>query len=96
MRHFEHCSRFCKRNQFNDDIFCSQCLHLLSSNLGAPPELVQKLLNDSKAMVCITMDGPFYCFSFKSSIMPMEMGFKVGEEFDFASPFDPTDVQKVD
>ena len=23
------------------------------------------------------------------------MGFKVGEEFDFASPFDPTDVQKV-
>ena len=64
-------------------------------NLGAPPELVQKLLNDSKAMVCISMDGPFYCFSFKSSIMPMEMGFKVGEEFDFASPFDPTDVQKV-
>jgi hypothetical protein len=62
--------------------------------MGAPPELVQKLLNDSKAKVCITMDGPFYCFSFKSSIMPMEMGFKVGEEFDFASPFDPTDVQK--
>jgi hypothetical protein len=62
--------------------------------MGAPPELVQKLLNDSKAMVCITMDGPFYCFSFKSSIMPMEMAFKVGEEFDFASPFDPTDVQK--
>ena len=72
-----------------------QCLNFLSSILGAPPELVQKLLNDSKAMVCITMDGPFYCFSFKSSIMPMEMGFKVGEEFDFASPFDPTDVQKV-
>ena len=79
--------------KLNDDI--SYLNAYFFSNLGAPPELVQKLLNDSKAMVCITMDGPFYCFSFKSSIMPMEMGFKVGEEFDFASPFDPTDVQKV-
>ena len=53
------------------------------------------MMADSKAMLCIKTDGPFHCFSFKSSIMPMDMSFKVGEEFEYKNPMDPTDVQKV-
>ena len=53
------------------------------------------MMADSKAMLCVKVDGPFHCFSFKSSIMPMDMSFKVGEEFEYKNPMDPTDVQKV-
>ena len=63
--------------------------------LGAPPELAEKMMQDCKAMVCIKADGPFHCHSFKSSVLPMDMSFKVGEEFCFPNPIDPTDVQKV-
>ena len=62
---------------------------------GAPAGLADKMMADSKAMLCIKHDGPFYTFSFKSSIMPIEMSYKVGEEFEFKNPLDPTDVQKV-
>jgi len=62
--------------------------------MGAPPELAEKMMQDCKAMVCIKADGPFHCHSFKSSVLPMDMSFKVGEEFCFPNPIDPTDVQK--
>ena len=62
---------------------------------GAPAGLADKMMADSKAMLCIKTDGPFHTFSFKSSIMPMDMSFKVGEEFEYKNPMDPTDVQKV-
>ena len=57
--------------------------------------MADKMMADSKAMLNIKVDGPFHCFCFKSSIMPVEMSFKVGEEFEFKNPIDPTDVQKV-
>jgi len=63
--------------------------------MGAPSGLADKMMADSKAMLCIKTDGPFHCFSFKSSIMPMDMSFKVGEEFEYKNPMDPTDVQKI-
>ena len=53
------------------------------------------MMSDSKAKLCIKADGPFHCFSFKSSIMPIDMSYKVGEEFEYKNPLDPTDVQKV-
>ena len=52
-------------------------------------------MSDSKAKLSIKADGPFHCFSFKSSIMPIDMSYKVGEEFEYKNPLDPTDVQKV-
>lgn len=63
--------------------------------MGAPAGLADKMMADSKAMLCIKTDGPFHTFSFKSSIMPMDMSFKVGEEFEYKNPMDPTDVQKI-
>ena len=68
----------------------------LSKISGAPAGLADKMMADSKAMLCIKTDGPFHTFSFKSSIMPMDMSFKVGEEFEYKNPMDPTDVQKVE
>jgi hypothetical protein len=66
----------------------------LCAAMGAPPGFADKFINDSKAMLCIKADGAFHCHSFKFSALPMEYSFKIGEEFDFPNPLDPTDVQK--
>ncbi len=52
-------------------------------------------MNDSKAMLHIEVDGAFHCHSYKFSACPMEISFKVGEEFEFKNPLDPTDISKV-
>ena len=57
--------------------------------------MADKMMNDCKAMACIKAQGPFHHHSYKSSIKPMDVSFKLGEEFDYTNPFDPTDVQKV-
>ena len=62
---------------------------------GAPPEFAEKIMNDSKALLCIKADGAFHCHSYKFSACPMELSFKVGEEFEFKNPVDPTDISKV-
>jgi hypothetical protein len=62
--------------------------------MGAPPGFADKFINDSKAMLCIKADGAFHCHTFKFSALPMEYSFKIGEEFDFKNPLDPTDVNK--
>ena len=52
-------------------------------------------MNDSKAMLCIKADGAHHCHKYTFSACPMEISFKVGEEFEFKNPIDPTDVSKV-
>ena len=52
-------------------------------------------MNDSKAMLVIEADGPFHCHSYKFSACPMDISFKLGEEFEWKNPIDPTDVSKV-
>jgi hypothetical protein len=63
--------------------------------MGAPVEFAEKYMNDCKAVLCIKADGAFHCHSYKSSVVPMEFAFKLGEEFEFKNPLDPTDVQKI-
>ena len=57
--------------------------------------MVDKMLNDCKALVCIKAQGLFHHHTFKSSVMPFDVAFKLGEEFEFAMPFAPTEKEKV-
>jgi hypothetical protein len=62
--------------------------------MGIPAEMAEKMINDCKAAICIKADGPFHHHSIKSSVKPWDCSFKLGEEFHFTNPFDPTDVAK--
>jgi len=62
--------------------------------MGAPPEMAEKFMNDSKAMLVIEADGPFHSHDYKFSACPMHYSFKLGEEFEVKNPVDPTDVSK--
>ena len=62
---------------------------------GGSPELAQKLVNDSKALLSIQVDGEFFIISYKWEAMPLEILFKLEEEFDVDNPLCPDLVEKV-
>ena len=62
---------------------------------GMPDGMIEKMLNDSTALVCIKSEGFFHHHTFKSAVMPFDVAFKLGEEFEFSYPFAPTEKEKV-
>ena len=83
-----------------------QCLRQISSitkvlylvsfniNLGAP-ELAEELINDKTALLNIKADGEFFMISYKWKAMPLEILFKLEEEFDVVNPLTPDSPDKV-
>ena len=68
--------------------------------LGWPAEIYQKIMSDPSTRMVIKEDGCQYVVNFKSDSMPKEIPqdetvFKLGEEFEWKNPFDPTDTFKV-
>merc|ERR1711936_1044261 len=68
--------------------------------MGWPAEIYQKMMSDPSTRMVIKEDGCQYVVHFKSDSMPKEMPqdetvFKLGEEFEWKNPFDPTDTFKM-
>ena len=67
---------------------------LFITNLGAP-ELADDLINDKTALLNIKADGEFFIISYKWKAMPLEILFKLEEEFDVVNPLTPDSPDKV-
>ena len=74
----------------------TKVLYLVSFNinLGAP-ELADELINDKTALLNIKADGEFFLISYKWKAMPLEILFKLEEEFDVVNPLTPDSPDKV-
>jgi hypothetical protein len=68
--------------------------------MGWPVETYQKILSDPTTRMIIKESGCQYVLDFKSDNTPKEVTpvpatFKLGEEFEWTNPFDPTDKLKM-
>ena len=62
---------------------------------GAPPELAEKIINDKNAVLSIQVDGEFFIISWKWKAMPIEILFKLEEEFEVGNPLAENSAEKV-
>lgn len=85
--------RYCEMSGSYKPVSYSGTKALLAA-YGAPAGFAEKVMNDCKNMLCIKADGAFHCLSYKFPACPMELSYKIGEEFDVPNPLDPSDVQK--
>lgn len=85
--------RYCEMSGCYKPI-CYAGVKEMGAAMGLPNEMIEKMLNDCTALVCIKSQGLFHHHTFKSAVMPFDVAFKLGEEFEFAYPFAPTEKEK--
>ena len=57
--------------------------------------MAEQLINDKAALLNIKVDGEFFIISYKWKAMPLEIIFKLEEEFDVVNPLTPNSPDKV-
>jgi len=62
--------------------------------LGVQPDLVQKMDNDPNGRMIMEVKNGVYHHVYKSNVMPMDLTFKLGQEFEYKNPICTHDVMK--